>query len=83
VKKRDRTSEEKQVDKLIKTGIRRLGDAPAQEEEQGYRHRFRYDMFGRMGQNCRILKNSGTLSQIQFEDGYIAQVRRTALRRRT
>jgi hypothetical protein len=81
VKKRDRTSEEKQADKLMKTGVMALGTTIPPNPED-YRHRLRFDMMGRKGQPCRILQFSGTLIQIQFEDGYTALVRRTALRRR-
>jgi hypothetical protein len=81
VRKRDRTPEEKHVDALTKRGILRLGGETSPAEPEPFRHYLRYDMMGRKGQNCRILMNSGTLAQIEFEDGFIATVRRTAIRR--
>ena len=45
-------------------------------------HRLEWDRMGRQGQSCRILAFSGKLTQVQFEDGFVALVDRRALRRR-
>jgi hypothetical protein len=82
MRKRDRTSSERAFDKLVRTGIMLLGEQPpAPAEPNAFRHVLRANLMGRKGQHCRILKQSGILAQIEFEDGFIAQVNRATLRR--
>jgi hypothetical protein len=83
VKKRDRSGEEKRFDGMIRAGIAHLGQTPtAPAEPNPFRHVLHWDRLGRKGQSCRILKQRGTLAQIEFEsDGYTVTVNRMAIRR--
>lgn len=94
--RRDRTSEEKQIDRIVARGLMRLGETPQSSPLDGkvannphrppnaYPHFLFWDRLGRKGQSCRILQpgriNARDL-QIEFEDGFIAVVNRRAIRR--
>jgi hypothetical protein len=83
MKKRDRTSQEKAFDDMIRAGIAHLGQTPtAPAEPNLYRHVLKWDRLGRQGQSCRILKQRGTLAQIEFEsDKFVTRINRMAIRR--
>jgi hypothetical protein len=82
VRKRDRTAAERTFDKILAQSIMHLGATPtAPAEPNPYRHVLKWDRLGRMGQSCRILKQRGTLAQIEFEDGFVAAINRQAIRR--
>jgi hypothetical protein len=82
MRKRDRTSEEKQFDGMIRHGMMHLGETPsAPAEPNPFRHVLLWDRLGRKGQSCRILKQRGTLAQIEFEDGFVTRINRMAIRR--
>ena len=49
--------------------------------EPSYRHMLRWDRLKRKGQKCRILKSSGHLCDVEFEDGFTAVLERRALTR--
>jgi hypothetical protein len=88
--KRERTADEKKIDKLTKSAIMHLGAQPSKEAAQP--NPFPYVMFwstieGRKGQRCRIVTPARTRSlsplkhvEIEFEDGYRDRVNRMALR---
>ena len=59
----------------------RLGEPAAPAEPEAFRHRLRWDRMERKGQKCRILKNSGQLAQIEFQDGFRTWINRFALER--
>lgn len=83
MKKRDRTTQEKQFDSMIRQGVMLLGETPPDPTEpNAFRHVLVWDRLGRKGQSCRILKQSGTLAQIEFEkDGFVTRINRMAIRR--
>jgi hypothetical protein len=82
MRKRDRTAEEKTFDKILAQSMMRLGENPsAPAEPNAFRHVLLWDRLGRKGQSCRILKQSGTLAQIEFEDGFVTRINRMAIRR--
>ena len=81
MKRNQRTSEEKQFDRMLKAGIGRLGPKPADDAPNAFRHILVWDRFGRRGQRCRILKNTDALCTVEFEDGYRTPINRMALRR--
>jgi hypothetical protein len=67
---------------MIRTGVMLLGETPtAPAEPNPFRHALLWDRLGRKGQKCRILKQSGTLAQIEFEDGFVTRINRMAIRR--
>ena len=80
--KRDRTSEEKHVDAIMKTAILRLGpNPPAEETPTPYPYTFAWDRDGRKGQRCAILKTTTRTALIRFADGFETVVNRMAVRR--
>lgn len=83
--KRDRTSEEKQFDVLLKRSIMRLGgEAAAAETPNAFTHYLAWDSKGRKGQRLKILKLNrrlGHLCAVEFEDGFEMIVNRAAIRR--
>jgi hypothetical protein len=82
MKKRDRSTDERGFDKLLAQSIMHLGATPtAPAEPNPFRHVLHWDRLNRKGQSCRILKQRGTLAQIEFEDGYTVQINRMAIRR--
>jgi hypothetical protein len=75
----DKTPEDRQFAKLLAKGMMLLGTVPGPAEPNAFRHVLRWDRLGRRGQNCRILKHSGALAQIEFEDGFKSWINRSAL----
>jgi hypothetical protein len=67
--KRERTSDEKHIDRIVKSGLMRLGENPnpSSSERNGfavtephrppnpYQHYLFWDRMGRKGQSCRII----------------------------
>lgn len=52
-------------------------------QDQQYRHRLRWPLMNRQGENCQILRSIGNRVHIRFEkDGYEATTDRRALARR-
>ena len=88
MKRREKTSDERTFDKLLRGGIMHLGKQPAQAAAPP--NPFPYVMFwgtkGRKGQRCRIVTlQRSTLSplkfvEIEFIDGHRDRVNRMALR---
>lgn len=82
--KRDRDATEKQVDKLLRSGIMHLGAQPSKEAAKV--NPFPYVMYwstleGRKGKRCRIVTPSPRkFVEVEFEDGYRHRVNRMALR---
>jgi hypothetical protein len=82
LKKRDRTSDEKQFDATLKTAIMRLGNEPQTAEAKfPFPYVLAWDRFGRRGQRVKIIRQTTRTAQIEFEDGFLAVVNRMALRR--
>jgi hypothetical protein len=97
MRKKDRSSEEKQFDGMVKRGLMRLGENPnpSSSERNGfevtkphqptrtYPHVLVWDRLGRKGQRCKVLRVKGNLyrTQVEFEDGFVAVVERMAIRR--
>jgi hypothetical protein len=79
--KKDRTSEEKHIDRLTRTAIMRLGGTnPAAQNPTPFPYVLQWDKLGRKGQRCKVLRQTKTKIQIQFEDGYTAVLNRQAIR---
>jgi hypothetical protein len=76
-----KTGEDRQFSKLIESGIMRLGPPETPAAPNAFRHVLVWDRIGRKGQKCRILKQSGSLAQIEFEDGFVTRINRFAVRR--
>jgi hypothetical protein len=69
--------EDREFRKLAEKGIMRLGTATiTPETPNAFRHVLRHGINERKGQKCRILHQSGTLAQIEFEDGHKTYVNR-------
>jgi len=83
--KRERTSEEKHWDAIVKDGLRRLGsdDANPDRTHKPFPHTLFWDVLGRKGQRCLVIKPGRLTSKVQvkFEDGFQAIVDRRAIRR--
>jgi hypothetical protein len=82
VKKKLRTSEEKQFDASLKSAIRFLGTNPAaQDEPIPFPYVLVWDRLGRKGQRCKILRQTTRTAQVMFDDGCTTVINRQALRR--
>jgi len=83
MKKKDRTGEEKQFDKLARRGIMLLGAQSSHEAEppNPFPYVLFWDKMGRKGQRCRILKPGPSVLLVEFEDGFKHTVNRMAVRR--
>lgn len=83
--RRDRTSEEKRVDAIMKDGLLKLGAEPSTENTpKPFPHFLSWHVLGRKGQRCRVVNPdypSSSKIQVQFEDGAIFVVNRLAIRR--
>lgn len=81
--KRDRTADEKRIDKLTKGAIMRLGTEPSQEAKttNPFPHVLFWDTLGRKGQRCRVIKPGFRIALVEFEDGFRHTVNRMAIRR--
>jgi len=95
--KRDRTSEEKRFDGMVKSGLMRLGEHPSNCPSAGqssevteslrpsnpFPHVLVWDRWGRKGQRVRVINPTikAAKVQVQFEDGFVAAINRQALRR--
>lgn len=83
--RRDRTSEEKQADRIFKGGMLRLGTEPtADSTPKPFPHYLFWDVKGRKGQRCRVVNPdypSSSKIQIEFDDGAMLVVDRRAIRR--
>lgn len=82
--KRDRTAEEKRIDKLTKSGILRLGAQPSHEaaSPNPFPYVLFWDRLGRKGQRCRILKPGPRVVLLEFaDDGFITTMNKMAIRR--
>ena len=79
---KDRTSEEKQFDGILKTALMCLGDNPANASKPiPFPYYLAWDKLGRKGQRCTIIRLKTTRVQVRFEDGYTAILNRQAVRR--
>jgi hypothetical protein len=82
LRKKDRTSEEKQFDGMLKTAMRRLGPNPqADVPPIPFPYVLCWDRLGRKGQRVEIIRQSTQTAQVRFEDGFITILNRQALRR--
>lgn len=82
MKKKDRTSEEKQFDGMLKTAMKRLGPNPqTAEPPTPFPYVLVWDRLGRKGQRVKITRQSAKTAQIKFEDGFTTVINRQALRR--
>ena len=83
--KRDRTAEEKRIDKLTRNGIMRLGGSPLSSlagEATLFTHKLRWGILGRKGQSCKIVSSGIPFSTVEFEDGFRRVVDNRAIVRR-
>lgn len=83
MKKRDRTAEEKHIDKLTRRAIFSLGAQPSTEvaTPNPFPYTLKWDRVGRKGQRCRIVTSGPRVVLIEFEDGHRCTVNRMAVRR--
>jgi hypothetical protein len=82
LKKKDRTSEEKQFDDKLKTAMKRLGPNPQTVAPPiPFPYTLVWDRLGRKGQRVAIIRQSTKTAQIKFEDGFTTVINRQALRR--
>lgn len=83
--KRDRTTEEKAIDQMMKSGIMRLGKVPASQQggipKPPFPHVLYWDVLGRKGQRCKIIKPGLKIALVEFEDGFRHTVNRMAIRK--
>jgi hypothetical protein len=82
LRKKDRTSEEKQFDGIIRGALLRLGpNPPVVVEPTPFPYVLAWDRLGRKGQRVTIIRQSIKTAQIRFEDGFTTVIDRKALRR--
>lgn len=83
MKKKERTSEEKQIDVLLKSGIMLLGATPSTVEAAPipFPYYLAWDKQGRKGQRCTIIRQTARTCQVRFEDGHLSVFNRQAIRR--
>lgn len=83
MRKKDRTAEERNIDRLTKSGIMRLGAQPSHEAaiENPFPYQLFWDRLGRKGQRCRILKPGPRIVLLEFEDGHRCTMNKMAIRR--
>jgi hypothetical protein len=82
MKKRDRTSEERKWDDMLKTAVMRLGPNPQTEAQPTpFPYVLAWDRLGRKGQRVKIIRQSLQIAHVMFEDGFTANLARQALRR--
>ena len=82
MKKKERTADERHIDKLTKSGIMRLGAQPSHEEPPNpFPYVLYWDRLGRKGQRCRILKSGPRVFLVEFADGFRHTINRLAIRR--
>ena len=81
--KRDRSGEEKRIDRLTKSGIMRLGKQPSSEAAtpNPFPYVLYWDKLGRKGQRCRLVQPGFRVVLIEFEDGFWHTVNKMAIRR--
>lgn len=81
--KRDRTAEEKQIDRITKSGIMRLGaqSSPEAATPNPFPYVLHWDRLGRKGQRCRVLKNGTRVHLVEFDDGFQQTIDKRAIRR--
>jgi hypothetical protein len=85
MRRKDRTSEEKQADRILRGGLLKLGtEATAESTPKPFPHYLFWDVKGRKGQRCRVINPdypSSSKIQVEFEDGAIIVLNRLAIRR--
>jgi hypothetical protein len=82
MKKKDRTSEEKRWDGIVKTAVMKLGPIhPAEAQPTPFPYVLVWDRLGRKGQRVKIIRQSIKTAQVRFEDGFTSVIDRKALRR--
>lgn len=80
--KRDRSSEDREFDRNLKTGIMRLGRTnPAEETPTPFPYVLAWDKQGRKGQRCKVIANNSRTVQVEFADGHKTVLNRMAIRR--
>jgi hypothetical protein len=82
MRKKDRTSEEKRFDGIVKTAVMKLGPNPQVAPQPiPFPYVLCWDRLGRKGQRVAIIRQSTQTAQIKFEDGFTTVINRQALRR--
>lgn len=83
--KRDRSSEERRFDAMMKSGLKKLGDESPNPDRtpNPFPHYVLWDVLGRKGESCQIVKPTRLVSKVQvrFKDGFEAVIDRRAIRR--
>lgn len=85
MRRKDRTLEEKQADRILKGGLLRLGaESTAESTPKPFPHYLFWGVKGRKGQRCRVINPDYPASskiQVEFEDGAVLVLDRRAIRR--
>jgi hypothetical protein len=83
MKKKERTTDEKRTDALLRTGIMHLGAQPSHEAAtpNPFPYVLHWDKLERKGQRCRILKPGQSIVLLEFEDGFRHTMNKMAIRR--
>lgn len=83
MRKKDRTAEERHIDRITKGAIMRLGAQPSNEaaKQNPFPYVLFWDKLERKGQRCRIVKPGFRAVTVEFEDGFIHTINKMALRR--
>jgi hypothetical protein len=80
--KRDRSSEEKQIDRLTKSAIMSLGGTnPTPAAPTPLPYVLYWDKLGRKGQRCAIVVANTRTCRVRFADNFEAVLNRQAIRR--
>lgn len=81
--KRDRTAEEKHIDKLTRSAMMLLGAQSSHEAAtpNPFPYVLYWDKLGRKGQRCRILKPGPRIVLLEFSDGFRHTMNKMAIRR--
>lgn len=82
MRRKDRSSDEKRFDAMVKTGIERLGTNPQEPTPKiPFPYVLVWDRLGRKGQRCTIIRLTTRTAQVRFEDGFTSVLNRQAIRR--
>lgn len=79
--KRDRTPDEKYIDKLTKRGMLALGVDPAvKPKPRPFPYVLFWSKYERKGQRCKVVASNRSNALVEFEDGFRTRVNRRAIR---
>lgn len=82
MRRKDLSNEYRQFDKMLRTGIQRLGTNPQEPRPKTpFPYVLVWDRLGRKGQRCTIIRLTTRTAQVKFEDGFTSVLSRQAIRR--